>query len=148
MQEKDLDPADLALMSEGCIALNLRRAARIATRRYEDALRPLGLTSFQFSALKALSEHDAIPHGELAKAFALDLSTLSRNVRPLIARGLAGSETDAKDKRVKRLTATAEGRALYAAALPLWAGAQRETLDELGPRVWPMLRASLRCIEE
>lgn len=147
MQETDRPLEIRALLDGGCVALNLRRAARVVTRRYEEALRPVNLTSFQFSALNALADQGPQAQSALAAAFGMDVSTLSRNIRPLAARGLVRATAGTADRRVKTLSVTDDGRALFEAALPLWAGAQRRTIAEFGDRVWPMLRATLDNIE-
>ncbi len=139
---------DLALLTTGCIALNLRRASRILTRRFEDALRPVKLTSFQFSALQLLREGGSQSQSAIAAALAMDLSTLNRNIRPLMARGLIRSESGAADKRIRMLTITEDGLALFAAAVPLWANAQRAVLAEVDLRAWDMMRASLDTMTE
>jgi len=38
-----------------CLCLHLQRAARAVARRFDEALRPLGLTSGQFSLLMSLN---------------------------------------------------------------------------------------------
>jgi len=128
------------------VALDLRRATRIITRRFEDALRPANLTSFQFSTLQALQDQDSIPQSHLAEAFGMDLSTLNRNVKPMLTRGLITSAPSPKDRRVKNLMITSDGKALFQSALPLWADVQRAVLAEVGEAAWPMMRATLRAI--
>jgi DNA-binding MarR family transcriptional regulator len=60
-----------------------------------------------------------------------DRTTLSRNVRPLIAAGLLESTT-ATDRRRRDLAATADGRASFKRALPLWADAEHTLRATLG----------------
>ena len=73
--------------ANGCVAFNLRRATRIVTRRYEGALRPVGMKAFQFTALAALSEHIKLPQLFFADFFGMDVSTLNRNVRAMEGKG-------------------------------------------------------------
>lgn len=131
-------------INEGCAAFNLRRASRIVTRRYEDALKPLGLTSFQFTALTALSNHPAIPHSAMAEAFGMSNSTITRNLKPMEAKGLVTVTSSTKDARVKLASITPDGRGLLRKALPLWQKAQDETLKDLSAPEWAKLKQAIR----
>ncbi|MEM6355972.1 MAG: MarR family winged helix-turn-helix transcriptional regulator [Pseudomonadota bacterium] len=123
-----------------CVCLHLRRLSRVVTRRYEEALRPLNLKSFQFSTLVALSSRPAVSQTGLANAFGMDISTLNRNLRPLVTRGAVEIVADEKDARVRLLKITPQGRALYKEALPLWHAAQEDALRLLGPQGWPDIK--------
>lgn len=125
---------------------NLRSAAREVTRRYEQALRPVGLTGGQFSILAALSQAEEPALGQLAEALAMDRTTLTRNLRPLEARGLVAMRMGRKDARLRVLGLTEAGRDLFEQAIPPWERAQAESLARLGPDAWPALRASIRSL--
>lgn len=103
-----------------CLCLHVQRAARALARRFDDALRPVGLTSGQFSLLMALNRPEPPRMGEVAALLAMDRTTLTANLKPLERRGLLRATTDAMDKRGRRLALTPAGRAALAAALPLW----------------------------
>ncbi|HUB43728.1 MAG TPA: MarR family winged helix-turn-helix transcriptional regulator [Acetobacteraceae bacterium] len=103
-----------------CLCLHVQRAARALARRFDDALRPTGLTSGQFSLLMALNRPDPPRMGEVAALLAMDRTTLTANLKPLERRSLLRVTTDALDKRGRRLVLTPPGRAALAAALPLW----------------------------
>ena len=139
---------DKALIGTGCVALNLRRAARVVTRKYEEASRPWKLTSFQFSLLMALTDSPGAPQSALAKGFGMDLSTMNRNVQPMVKRGLVLVTPDPKDQRVKRMTLTDEGAALFELAFPAWANVQRQFLETLGEDEWPAMRAALKTLRD
>lgn len=143
MHMQDSPSNDVALLSTGCIALNLRRATRIITRRFEDALRPVDLTSFQFSALSLLRDGETLSQSALAAELGMDVSTLNRNIQPLLKRGLISSADGMTDKRVRMLSITGDGADLFEKALPFWAAAQRETIAAVDLRAWDMMRASL-----
>ena len=115
-----------------CAALNLRKAARIVTQLYDNALRPLGLRSTQLPILVTLAAHGALSVSDLADRLVLDRTTLLRNLRPLQRRGLIGVDRG-EGKRSRRFTLTAAGGEAVAAALPLWAQAQARVMDGLGP---------------
>ncbi len=129
--------------ASACVALNLRRLSRVITRRYEKALKPLSLTSFQFSALVALSGYPTIPQSALADAFGMSVSTLNRNVGPLASRGVVEISESPKDRRVKLLSLTPAGEKLLAEAMPLWEQAQADALERLGADEWMSLKSKL-----
>ena len=139
---------DKALIDQGCVGLNLRRAARVVTRKFEDALRPFALTSFQMSLLKALTDHPGAPQSALAKGFGMDISTMNRNVQPMVKRGLVVITPDKEDQRIKRMMLTEEGAALFWKALPVWAEVQRHFLERIGASGWPDMKATLNSLNE
>jgi len=110
-----------------CVVFNLRRASRIVTRRYEDALRPLGMKAFQFTALAALAQNQRIPQRVLSELFGMDSSTVTRNIRTLIQKGWASYQADPHDGRKKHVAITPEGREVFEQAVPIWERMQAET---------------------
>jgi DNA-binding MarR family transcriptional regulator len=110
-----------------CLCLHVQRAARALARRFDDVLRPFGLTSGQFSLLMSLNRLGAPTIGEVAQLLALDRTTLTANLKPLERRKLLKVVTDEKDRRNRRLEITDAGRDALAAALPVW----RATHDEI-----------------
>lgn len=103
-----------------CLCLHLQRAARVVARRFDDALRPLGLTSGQFSLLMSLNQPEPPGLGRIADLLAMDRTTLTANLKPLERRGLLKVAMDKKDRRGRSLILTKAGRDLLVAALPIW----------------------------
>src|ERR1700704_6519508 len=103
-----------------CLCLHVQQAARALARRFDDVLRPLGLTNGQFSLLMSLNRPEPPKIGSVAALLAMDRKTLTANLKPLERRGLVKVTVDAADRRSRRLALTASGRALLAAASPLW----------------------------
>ena len=103
-----------------CLCLHLQQAARAVARRFDAALRPLGLTNGQFSLLMSLNRPEAASIGGVSTLLAMDRTTLTANLKPLERRGLVTVSVDDGDKRSRRLTLTPPGRALLIAALPVW----------------------------
>jgi DNA-binding MarR family transcriptional regulator len=103
-----------------CLCLHLQRAARVVARRFDDALRPLGLTQGQFSLLMSLNRPEPPAMAGVASLLAMDRTTLTANLKPLERRGLITVTVDESDRRSRRLALTAEGRALLVAAVPVW----------------------------
>ena len=134
------------MVRDTCLCLHLQRAARAVARRFDEALRPLGLTSGQFSLLMSLNRPQPPTIGNVAGVLAMDRTTLTANLKPLVRRGLVEIRVDAADRRGRRLVLTTAGRALLGAALPVW---QREhaAIDKLVPSPNPdQLRAELRAL--
>src|ERR1700704_3242991 len=103
-----------------CLCLHLQRAARAVARRFDELLRPMGLTSGQFSLLTSLNRAEPPTIRSVAELLAMDRTTLTANLKPLERRGLVRVRVDAADRRGRRLALTASGRALLGAASPLW----------------------------
>jgi DNA-binding MarR family transcriptional regulator len=133
-------------MVETCVCLGVRRLARLVTRRYEDALRPVDLTAGQFSVLAALVG-GPVPVGQLADALGMDRTTVNRSVQPLTRRGLVESVHLPRDRRVRALALTAAGTATLTTAMPLWRAEQAESARLLGTTSWRDLRAQLGRLE-
>jgi DNA-binding MarR family transcriptional regulator len=108
------------LVRDTCLCLHVQRAARALARRFDEALRPLGLTNGQFSLLMSLNRPRPASMGSVATLLAMDRTTLTAALKPLERRGLVESETDPADRRSRLLRLTTAGRTLLAAAVPVW----------------------------
>jgi DNA-binding MarR family transcriptional regulator len=126
-----------------CLCLHVQRAARALARRFDDALRPLGLTQGQFSLLMSLNRPEPPRIGDVSALLAMDRTTLTANLKPLERRGLLKVKVDKADKRGRRLVLTASGRALLAKAAPVWTQAHAETERSLTQSSADTLRATL-----
>jgi len=121
MSTLDQIPFEATLrVRDTCLCLHLQRAARAVARRFDAALRPLGLTNGQLSLLLSLNRPVAESIGEIAALLAMDRTTLTAALKPLERPGLVTVSVDDADKRSRRLTLTPAGRALLIAALPVW----------------------------
>src|SRR5216110_2144817 len=89
-----------------CLCLHLQRAARAVARRFDEALRPLGLTNGQFSLLMSLNRPEAPIIGSIAALLAMDRTTLTASLKPLERRGLVRVAVDPTDRRSRRLILT------------------------------------------
>jgi DNA-binding MarR family transcriptional regulator len=116
-----------------CLCLHLQRAARAIGRRFDEALKPVGLNQGQYSLLISLNRPDAPRLSELAHLLALDRTTLTANLKPLARRGLLSFVGDRNDKRIRRLTLTNEGRKVLRRAVPIWRATHAE-VDAAVPR--------------
>ncbi len=103
-----------------CLCLHTQRAARAMARRFDEAFRPFGITSGQFSLLMSLNRPEPPRIADLAPFLAMDRTTLTAALKPLQRRGLVAVEADASDARAKRLLLTRDGEALLAEVAPVW----------------------------
>lgn len=127
-----------------CLCLHAQRAARVLARRFDAALRPLGLTSGQFSLLNALNRPEPPPMAPVAALLAMDHSTLTAALKPLARQGYVEVLADPQDGRARRLLLTAAGRALLGRALPVWQATHAEVEAPLADA--GALRAGLRAL--
>ena len=114
-----------------CAHFNLRRADRVMTRLYDEMLRPSGLKSTQFTLLAAVRLKGPVTVNGLAEAIVMDRTTLTRNLRPLKKEGWISVEPG-KDRRVREVSLTEEGRRVLDKAYPLWREAQTRVSERLG----------------
>ncbi|MGH9614735.1 MAG: MarR family winged helix-turn-helix transcriptional regulator [Bryobacteraceae bacterium] len=114
------------LVRDCCLCLHVRRAARALARRFDDALRPLGLTNGQFSLLMSLNRPQPPGMAAVASLLAMDRTTLTAALKPLERRGLVKVKTDRADRRSHLITLTPKGRNLLARAVPVWERTHQE----------------------
>jgi DNA-binding MarR family transcriptional regulator len=129
-----------------CLCLHLQRAARAVARRFDAALRPLGLTNGQFSLLMSLNREDPPTIGSVSALLAMDRTTLTANLKPLERRGLVKVTIDDADKRTRRVTLTPPGRVLLVAAVPVWKRTHAAIEELLLRSDRDELRADLRAL--
>ena len=108
------------LIRDCCLCLHVQRAARGLARRFDDALRPIGLTNGQFSLLVSLNRPEPPGMAAVALLLAMDRTTLTAALKPLRRRGLVKVTVDPADGRGRLMSLTAEGRTLLARAVPVW----------------------------
>jgi DNA-binding MarR family transcriptional regulator len=109
----------------------VQRAARALGRRFDDALRPHGLTNGQFSLLMSLNRPEPPAMGPVASLLAMDRTTLTAALKPLERRGLVQITPDPGDRRSRILKLTDAGKKLLAEALPVW----KQVHDEIERRI-------------
>lgn len=133
------------VMAAECLCFRARRTARAITRLYDAALRPTGLQATQVTLMNAiaLGPDGAQPMGRLAEILALEISTLTRNLRPLQSAGLIEIGRSDTDRRVRVVRLTEAGEARLVAALPHWRRAHAQIVATLGEATTLKLRTSL-----
>jgi DNA-binding MarR family transcriptional regulator len=112
------------MMHTDCYCTQLRRASSGVTKIYDDALRPHGLRITQFSMLRGLARLGEATLTELSDELALDRTTMSRSVKPLIDAGWIDASTGETDGREKILKLSDRGKKKLYEATPAWSKAQ------------------------
>ena len=134
------------LVRDSCLCLHVQRAARALARRFDNALRPLGLTNGQFSLMMSLNRPEAPTIGEVASLLAMDRTTLTAALKPLRRRSLIKIGTNRDDRRARLLELTPQGRKLLARAVPVWTSTHAAVEARLGPGVPDRLQKNLRTL--
>ncbi|WP_274628926.1 MarR family winged helix-turn-helix transcriptional regulator [Arvimicrobium flavum] len=124
--ENLLDFSTTLEVRDSCLCMHAQRAARALARRYDEALRPSGLTNGQFSVLMALNRPGGAGIRDVAEVLAMDRTTVTAVLKPLTRRGLVEVAASPKDRRARALILTQAGRGLLVAALPVWRKMQKE----------------------
>jgi DNA-binding MarR family transcriptional regulator len=141
---RELPLAATHKVRDACLCLHVQRAARALARRFDEVLRPLGLTQGQFSLLMSLNRPEPPSVGNVAALLAMDRTTLTANLKPLERRGFVKIAVDKEDKRSRRLIITPAGRAVLIRAYPVWQRAHAETERQLTGIGADAMRTALR----
>src|ERR1700709_1778827 len=108
------------LVRDTCLCLHVQRAARVLARRFDEALKPVGLTNGQFSLLMSLNRPVPPSMAPVATLLAMDRTTLTAALKPLERRELVEVSVDPADQRNRLLVLTNAGREVLASAVPIW----------------------------
>lgn len=127
-----------ALPALPCLCASFRRSSRALTQYYEQALRPLGLRSSQFTVLQALSLVGETTQGRLGQILAMDSTTLTRTLDIMDRQGWI-AKLQGQDRRSWRLSLTKSGKSKFKRALPSWQEVQSRLQSQLGSDRWETL---------
>jgi DNA-binding MarR family transcriptional regulator len=105
---------------DACLCMHVQRAARALARHFDEAFRPLNLTNGQFSLMMALNRPNPALMGPLADFLAMDRTTLTAALKPLLRRRLVRILANPRDARARLIVLTPAGKKLLARALPIW----------------------------
>jgi DNA-binding MarR family transcriptional regulator len=129
-----------------CLCLHVQRAARSLARRFDEALRPLGLTHGQFFLMMSLNRPEPSGMTSVSSLLGMDRTTLTAALKPLERRGLVKVGTDSSDRRGRRLSLTREGRTLLVSAVPVWERTHLKVTASLHDGDADCLRTNLRAL--
>jgi DNA-binding MarR family transcriptional regulator len=122
----------VATQPVGCSNFKLRQATRVVSRHYDAVMAAAtGLKTSQYSLLSHIDKLGPLQPSELAAHMALEPSTLSRNLQPLITQGwvLVGPGSN---QRSRTLSLSDAGRSKRAEAKRAWKAAQLAFNARLG----------------
>lgn len=85
-----------------CMCASLRRASRLLSQLYEDALRPLGMRGTQFTILQTLTLAGEVTQGQLGQMLGLDSTTLTRTLTIMSREGWIAKQRG-EDRREWRM---------------------------------------------
>jgi len=105
---------------DACLCMHVQRAARALARHFDEAFRPLNLTNGQFSLLMSLNRPKPAAMGTVAGFLAMDRTTLTAALKPLVRRKLIQITQDPDDARARLIQLTPAGRKLLGRAVPIW----------------------------
>src|SRR6187455_553189 len=125
-----------------CVAVRLRMLNRVISNIYDDGLRSLDMKVSQMNILVAAAKMGTVRPLEVCKYLHLDVSTLSRNVERMKARGWLEVVPD-KDGRSQPFQLTPQGRKLLEKAVPAWSEAQQQVKRVLGDRFVDQLNQAM-----
>lgn len=117
-----------------CTSFKVRSLARLLSQLYDDTLAPSGLRGTQYSLIAHARRAQGKPGptvSELAATMFTDRTTLTRNLKPLIAAGFLRLEHGA-DARSKEVVVTEAGERAFQVARELWASAQARVREIAG----------------
>lgn len=129
-----------------CLCLHIQRAARALARRFDEVLKPVGLTNGQYSLLMALNRPHPPAIAPVAQLLAMDRTTLTAALKPLRRDGLVDIRVDPDDRRSRLVALTDQGREVLAAAVPIWREAHAVLEAGLAPLGADELRAGLLAL--
>ena len=129
-----------------CLCLAAQRAARKLARRFDEALKPVGITSGQFSLLMSLNRPEPPTIGAVASLGAMARTTLTGHLKPLERQGMIALVADKKDRRSRRIRLMDAGIAALGAALPIWVATHADIDAQVGRDQVATLRSGLRAV--
>jgi len=130
-----------------CACFAVRKASRLITQLYDYHLAAAGIKTTQFTLLSSIATHDGASMNALANMLGMDRTTLTRNLKPLIARKWVTQRASTEDKRVKLFGLTPAGHKLANLALPMWRAAHEDFLAQVSESRWDRLSSDLRATQ-
>jgi DNA-binding MarR family transcriptional regulator len=116
---------------QGCTNLQLRQLMRRVAQHYDSELAQAGLKTTQYSLLSVALALGPSRPADLAAALKIDASTLTRNLKPLVAAGWLRMEPGL-DGRSRSVVLTPQGLAKRTEAKQRWKAAQLRLNATLG----------------
>lgn len=129
-----------------CSCAVLRKATRRITQLYDAALAPSGLRATQHAILAQIGRSAPASMGALAQSLVMDAGALAHTLKPLERDGYVTVEVDPRDRRNRRISLTAAGRAKLVQMEALWERAQAGFDHAFGTAASRALRQTLSLL--
>src|ERR1700754_1762609 len=97
-------------ISRNCLLTRTRRISRVITGIYDEALRPFGINSPQFSLLMVISRLGAASRAEIGRANNQDRSTLTRTLQVMLSEGWVAEAEHTAGGRNRAIVLTEMGK--------------------------------------
>jgi len=134
-----------ALTDLGCACATARQVARVLTQLYDSRLRGTGIEAPQFALMMTLDKQGPCNQAALGRRYAIDKTTISRNLKLLERKGWIESPA-VGDTRERRFALTAAGRKRLAAARPEWMKAQEHLRTRMTAKEWDAMWRVFRAV--
>lgn len=127
-----------------CVCTSVRKASRVLTRAYDNALEPAAISAGQLALLRAIERGgaDGVPLSRLAEAMMMDATSLYRALAPL-KRDEVVNVSASRTGRAKIVALTDLGRRTADKSAPYWENAQRKMIDAFGADRWKRAHADI-----
>jgi DNA-binding MarR family transcriptional regulator len=135
MHLSSMDKPPKSLPNLPCLCATFRRTARALSQLYDEALRPLGVKTTQFTILQALSLTGEVSQGRLGEILALDSTTLTRTLAIMKRRKWVAMR-QGRDGRERLISLSTAGRRQLELASPAWQAVQDRLRSQLGDERW------------
>jgi DNA-binding MarR family transcriptional regulator len=121
-------------ISRDCLLTRARRISRIFTGMYDQALRPFGINSPQFTLLVVIFRLGSASRAEIGRYNYQDRSTLTRNLQLILSEGWVEEMEHEADGRSRPIVLTKAGKDLLHKAAPAWRAAQTQAKALVGEK--------------
>ncbi len=113
------------------VLTGVRLMSRSITDIYDNQVRRFGVTAAQFILLSLINRRPTT-RADIARLQHLDRSTLTRNLKAILAKGWVEEVRDNADGRSRPIALTTAGKELLREAGPQWLAAELEATSLLG----------------
>lgn len=120
------------IMLDDALIHHMYLVMRAFTKGVNDAMKPLGLYSSEWTVLNFVAKHDSFPQSDIAAALEIEGAAISKTLSKMEQKGLI-VRTSSQDKREKRISLTEKGRELYPLAAQAAGSHRSAVLAGLSP---------------
>ncbi|MBN4054784.1 MarR family transcriptional regulator [Nitrospira defluvii] len=131
MKKIKITQNNASLLNDECIADKVRLLNRVITNMYDDALRPMGITTNQMNIMVVVAKYGETNPKQVGDWLHMEKSTLSRNVDRMQKQGWL-EVSPGERGRAHQFKLSGKGAVILEKGLPLWEQAQAKAKDILG----------------